>query len=189
MHGLFSKGTVPKALWNNAGDFFCANGIIVGIGDYSDHDGLTREPLSVCAERLKPQIKKFKPKVIVAHSAGGIIARYLMQMRMIEPVQIIFLETPHQGLYSWQLRFFRASLEWLFCQDLLRNSNFLAKLNEVEHTELTLYYVAHLGGFYSCLTPWIFYLKGLDIVRFFSGHYLMNCQKALEYMLKIIQEI
>ena len=118
------------------------------ISDYSSGKPTT-ENLRKYVEEVKKDVITHSPDVIIAHSMGGLIARWGIEQEGWKGIKkLIMLETPHQGIPNNQLvkkvlsKWFPE--KWESVKDMTEGSEFLERLNErkerKERKEDTSYY-------------------------------------------------
>jgi len=130
-------------------------GVRVTIVDYLDapakwtyfRSHLTVEEYAARAEKVIMEIKKENPKaiiVVIGHSLGGIIARYLCQEGLFPSSNMILVGTPNKGIsyksFGGHLGLIITPVYWVvaskyFCNipvfyQLLKGSSFLKKMND-----------------------------------------------------------
>ena len=141
-------------------------GYKVYISNYSDGRPMTKS-LIVYAREVAKEVEAIKPVAIIAHSMGGLIARYIIEQMGYQIDKLIMLETPNQGIPLWPIRF-GIMPNWQSVQDMMRNSIFLRKLNrdwQKRKKRISTCYF-QIRGIYSVLFPGIFKSQGVPTETF-----------------------
>jgi len=167
--------------------FFAQHGIEVYVADYAKGQP-TCEELEVYTEEVKRYIKEIKPVAIIAHSMGGIIARYVIETNpQLEIQKLIILESPNQGIPSWSLpiaKLLGIPPDWPSTKSMVRGSRFFQQLRH--KVAKTRYY--NIGGIYSLIFPSIFNLPDVPMKIFITRHSVLRKDfRVLRYVLQILQ--
>jgi len=153
LQGWRESGARKKALLKEVLENI--SGVRVTVVDYLDapaewtyfRSHLTVEEYAVRAEKVIKQIKEENPKamiVVIGHSLGGIIARYLCQKGLFPSSNMILVGTPNKGIsyksFGGSLGIIITPIYWVLASkyicnvpvfyQLLKGSSFLEKLNK-----------------------------------------------------------
>lgn len=148
------------------------------------------KPLEFYAKEVAEEIERIKPTVIIAHSMGGLIARYLIEQMGYQIEKLIMLETPNQGIPSWPIKIGMLP-NWQSVQDMKRNSDFMQKLNKDYHGTKnrppTRYF--QIGGIYSVIFQSIFRLEGIPmkIFKTITHSGLRSNKRSIKEIIKILK--
>ena len=154
LQGWRESGARKKALLKEVLENI--SGVRVTVVDYLDapaewtyfRSHLTVEEYAARAEKVLQEIKKENPKaiiVVIGHSLGGIIARYLCQKWIFPPQNMILVGTPNKGIsyksFGGHLGIIITPIYWVLASryvcnvpvfyQLLKGSSFLEELNEL----------------------------------------------------------
>ena len=153
LQGWRESGARKKALLKEVLENI--SGVRVTVVDYLDapaewtyfRSHLTVEEYAARAEKVIRQIKEENPKaniVVIGHSLGGIIARYLCQKGLFPSSKMILVGTPNKGIsyksFGGYLGIIIAPVYWVlankyFCNipvfyQLLKGGSFLKEMND-----------------------------------------------------------
>ncbi len=139
--------------------FLESDGWKVNVSNYGN-DRPMNLPIWIYLEEAACELKKQKPDVIIAHSFGGIIARYLIEIKNVSVDKLVMLETPHNGVPMIFMRLLGYP-NWPAVRVILKGSPFLSFLNSkfLERGVGSHYY--QIGGLYTTLAHQFFDLPGV----------------------------
>lgn len=188
VYGLQTKEFKAEDKIASMKPFLAKYGFEVVLVDYN-HGKPTKEALEKYAAQVFKEAEKLKPLVaIVAHSMGGMVARYLIEVMGLSVPKLIILESPNLGIPQSLLflpRLFGVPSDWQSTRSMLRNSRFFKRLNR-QAASKTIYY--NIGGFYYLMFPSIFSLPGVPTKLFLVSHSrLRENRRVLKYIAKILQ--
>jgi triacylglycerol esterase/lipase EstA (alpha/beta hydrolase family) len=156
---------------------------------YANGEPMTKS-LKVYIKEVAKEIERIKPSVIIAHSMGGLIIRYLIEQMGYKIEKLIMLETPNQGIPSWPIRI-GILPDCQSVRDMMKGSEFMLQLNkdwQAKRRQTAISYF-QIGGIYSTIFPRIFGLQGIPIKVFktitHSG--LRSNKRSITEIIKILK--
>ena len=122
-------------------------------------------PITIYLEEVRNEIEHIRPRAIVAHSFGGIIARCMIEMERMKGIErLVMLETPHNGVPRWLLQAFRYP-KWPVIWEVEKGSKLLDRLNTFPRGRGDARY-CQIGGVLTATAPRIFKISDAYIRNF-----------------------
>jgi len=148
------------------------------------------ESLKVYAKEVAEEVERIKPAIIIAHSMGGLIIRYLIEQMGYQIEKLIMLETPNQGIPRWPIKI-GIMPDWQSVQDMRKDSDFIRKLNkdwQKRGKQITTRYF-QIGGIYSVIFPDMFKLQGIPtkIFKTITHSELRSNKRSIGEIIKILK--
>jgi len=146
--------------------------------------------LEIYVKEVATEIERIKPTIIIAHSMGGLIARYLIEQMGYQIEKLIMLETPNQGIPFWSIKI-GIMPNWQSVRYITKGSEFIQKLNrnwQTRRKQITTRYF-QIGGIYSVIFPAMFRLPGVPakIFKTITHSRLRSNKRSIGEIIKILK--